>query len=82
MKLKVIICCNQDLYFHAITSVEKFSCCTFLLYFSINRFEGMLYKELAFAEILMEKYSLLSTHEGLVDLATKLDVQIQSLEVA
>ena len=42
----------------------------------------ILYKELAFAKTLMKKYLHLSTHEGLVHLATELSIQIKSLEVA
>ena len=42
----------------------------------------VLHKELAYAENLMNIYSHLSTHDGLVDLATELDVQYHSLEVA
>ena len=42
----------------------------------------VLHKELAFSKTLMKKYSHLSAHDGLIDLAIKLDVQFQSLEVA
>ena len=41
----------------------------------------VIHKELAYDEILMKKYSNLSTHDGLVNLATELDIQYQSLEV-
>ena len=42
----------------------------------------VLHKELAFVETMMKKGAHVSTHEGLVDLSVKIDVQIQSLEVA
>ena len=42
----------------------------------------ILHKELAFSETLMKKDLHLSTHEGLVHLASKMAIQIKSLEVA
>ena len=42
----------------------------------------ILHKELVFSETLMKKDPHLSTHEGLVHLATELAIQIKSLEVA
>ena len=41
----------------------------------------VLHKELAFSKKLMNKYSHLSTHDGLIDLVVKIDFQFQSLEV-
>ena len=42
----------------------------------------ILQKELAFIETLMKKDTHLSTHEGLVHIATELAIQIKSLEVS
>lgn len=42
----------------------------------------VLHKELSYAEIFMKKDPHLSTNEGLVTLATELDIQVKSLEVA
>lgn len=41
----------------------------------------VLHKKLALAKTLLKKYSHLSTHDELVDLFAKLDVQFQYLEV-
>lgn len=42
----------------------------------------ILHKEQAYAENFMKKDSHLSTHEGLVHLSSKLEIQIKSLEVS
>ena len=42
----------------------------------------ILHKELGYIETLMKKYPNLSILDGLVHLATKLAIQIKSLEVA
>lgn len=42
----------------------------------------VLHNELAYVETLLKKDPHISTHEGLVTLAAKLDIQIKSLEVA
>ena len=42
----------------------------------------ILHKELGYAETLMKKDPTISTLDGLVHLATKLAIQVKSLEVA
>ena len=42
----------------------------------------VLHKEIAYVEAFTQKDSHISTHDGLVNLVAKLEIQYQSLEVA